>query len=87
MSDPNIIFEKGVRLHNDQYTNSISAGDGTWISKQCAESLHAERCDIQFFENKTVFTLKVPINIYIEEESIKYFKFRCQKFNEKLSRN
>jgi len=78
--DPNVIFNKGVRLHNDQHTNSISAGDGTWISKQCADALSAEECNIQFFTNETVFRLKIPITVYVEEESIKYFRFPDNTF-------
>ena len=80
LSDPNIIFEKGVRLHNDIRTNNISAGDGTWISRQCADALKAEECSISFEEIQTVFTLKIPIKIHVEEEAIKYFKFPDNTF-------
>tara|TARA_A100001011_G_scaffold394642_2_gene487570 strand:- start:2832 stop:5207 length:2376 start_codon:yes stop_codon:yes gene_type:complete len=77
LKNPNIIFEKGVRLHHNsklQTKSCISAGDGAWIMQTCAE-LCGGKCNIKFEENQTVFKYNCNIKIINDKEDIINFVF------------
>ena len=78
IDDPNIIFNKGVRLHNivDEKNNKhcSSSGDGAWIMRNCANICGGD-CDIMFNSTHTKFTFKCEIEIAFEIEDYKNFIF------------
>ncbi|GAX19500.1 hypothetical protein FisN_19Hh075 [Fistulifera solaris] len=55
------VFQQGARLHShlNLETGHISSGDGAWIMQKCAKTLDGE-CQIEFLEDKTVFTFSCP---------------------------
>ena len=75
LEDPNIIFQKGVQLHQAKATGreisaaQISAGDGAWIMQRCAECMQGE-CQISFEQTRTVFEMTCPMAVVVEELNI-----------------
>jgi hypothetical protein len=77
MENPNVIFERGVRLHDNSSVSqrgSRSAGDGAWIINTCAKLLGGG-CNIQFNENGTIFSFTTTITTCVTSADITDFTF------------
>ena len=77
LENPNIIFEKGVRLHKHEKKNSkgfLSAGDGAWVMQTCAKLCNG-LCEIVFNNDHTLFTFSANVELAIESSDYKNFKF------------
>ena len=66
------VFSKGTQLKETKAINSVakaqnseprreSSGNGAWIMKKCAETLHGD-CDIAFKSECTVFHFECPVD-------------------------
>ena len=55
------VFQQGARLHSHLNLESchVSSGDGAWIMQKCAKTLDGE-CQIEFLQDKTIFTFSCP---------------------------
>jgi len=71
------VFKQGSRLHNALETEDkrVSSGDGAWIVQKCAKTLGGE-CDIQFLEDRTVFTFECPASPLYSEDCQETKSFR-----------
>jgi hypothetical protein len=58
LPDPNIVFEKGIRIASTDI--STSAGDGGWIMKKCCEALGGS-CKITFNTEGTLFEMSCRV--------------------------
>jgi alkyl hydroperoxide reductase subunit AhpC len=82
LENPNIIFNKGIRLHkkifvepfNETTINSKSSGDGAWIIKTCSE-LCGGNSSIRFESDKTTYTFTCPIELYVASYDVENFIF------------
>lgn len=71
------VFAAGTRLHEslDSFFGSLnealvssSAGDGAWIMQKCAVTLGGD-CNIQFQDDRTVFSLTCPAAAYYPKQT------------------
>ena len=77
ISNPNIIFNKGIRLHEEDPINKnskISSGDGAWIMQTCAKLCNG-LCSIIFNSDHTLFTFECDVEIDIKSRDYKHFIF------------
>ena len=82
LENPNIIFNKGIRLHKKTYAepcnemsiSSRSSGDGAWIIKTCSE-LCGGVSNIRFESDKTTYTFTCPIELYVTSYDVENFIF------------
>ena len=82
LENHNIIFEKGVKLHDNiplKSKSCISSGDGAWIMKMCAE-LSNGICNIEFTKEKTIFTYETIVEIILDNNDITNFKLSDNTF-------
>ena len=82
ISNPNIIFNKGIRLHEEDPINKnskISSGDGAWIMQTCAKLCNG-LCSIIFNSDHTLFTFECDVEIDIKSRDYKHFIFPNDTF-------
>jgi hypothetical protein len=66
LPDPNIVFEKGIRIASTDI--STSAGDGGWIMKKCCEALGGS-CKITFNTEGTLFEMSCRVPEIIDRHN------------------
>ena len=82
IENPNIIFDKGVRLHNNiarSNKSCLSAGDGAWVMQTCAKMCDGN-CSIAFNKEYTLFRFECDVELAIEDKDYKNFIFPNNTF-------